>query len=275
MDPESRFYVTDSQAPAMAEAVYLHNSLGNATQLVPLGQTVYSIPESLQMRIPEALVAMAAVVGTDWTAEVLYISDVNVVVGFIAPNGNPVGVGIRGTDELVTEALNTYPSIGWGGVPEDAEQIASGIAAFARPELGLKVVVAGHSSGGWLSDVAGILTPDSILRTVNIQGPLMHLSNLFFTRYGSFIELTELGRLLESVGERRPPSTHIVSRDPGTLESIVENAQVTNGGADALPDVVISIAVAAHDMMLSVPTRNIASTPVACHCSSHGLFFAI
>ena len=103
----------------MAEAVYFHDSYGQSQQIYRGNQEV-------------ALAQMAAMVGSGWSASLLDNSNGQVVVGFINPNGVHVGVGIRGTDQVVGDGIRNYPSIGLGDVSNNALAAAHAVAGLVR-----------------------------------------------------------------------------------------------------------------------------------------------
>ena len=97
MNPDSRFQVTNDIAVRIAEAVYFNNASGQSQQ-IDSGNA------------EKALAQMAAIVGSGWSASLLHNSSGQVVVGFINPNGVRVGVGIRGTDQIVGDGIRNFTS---------------------------------------------------------------------------------------------------------------------------------------------------------------------
>ena len=130
MDPDSRFGVGRALASAMAEASYFRGP----------DDKPQAIPNAIEERedYDQAMRTIAARVAPGVTAEAIVNSRGEVAIGFRGPNGDPVGVGIRGTDHLYDDGLQ-YPNVTTGRPSAASRAIADAIAEFAQPELGMQV----------------------------------------------------------------------------------------------------------------------------------------
>lgn len=98
MDPWSRYPVDTVVAAKMATAAYYYDDSGRSRH-IPYDMS----NEGGRKEYDDALAEMAATVGPGWKAKVLVNNGNDVVIGFINPNGDPAGVGIRGTDDLMKD----------------------------------------------------------------------------------------------------------------------------------------------------------------------------
>ena len=137
MDPDSRFGIGRDLASSMAEASYYRDNEGNAQEIPS--------PENNKRGYDTAMRTIAARVAPGVTAEAIVNSRGEVAIGFRGPNGDPVGVGIRGTDHLYDDGLQ-YGNVTTGRPSAASRTIADAIAEFAQPELGMQVT----ASVGWV-----------------------------------------------------------------------------------------------------------------------------